>query len=445
MSFSFGNNSDSPLESGRHKIGVIAPGWSIERIINTTKAFENEAEFIPYRFTRLEEVPQIIQRHDSQVNGWLLSGPLPYQMAKWFLKTEDKIAYCRITEAGLLRELLQAAYHQKLILERTSLDFIAEGADVNTMLENIGIPLKEVYIKQYTVPVDENEILRFHLDLLQKSKTECAVTTIPYVYDELTKAGIPVYGIHGSDMEISMAVELVMEKLRSSYFKNAQLGFQIVEVSHYERVIENAKSPYRLQMLELRTKQSLLDYSQDANGYLVDKGYGRYEIFSSRGNIEHNINKLAEALEEIFLELNVPAIAGIGFGETVYLAQVNANKSLQHARVKGGIVAIQGNNEMLELPDIVPLSYSIDTKDKDLIEKLHKAKVGIRSYNRLKASVKRAGLSEFSTSMLATQMGVSDRHIRRMLSGLSEAGLVEYVGEETSGVSGRPGKIYSFR
>lgn len=427
------------------KIGIIAPEWSLERILSVTRGFDDDIDFLPFVFERFDEVNEILDKNQSTVDGWLLSGPLVFYFAKWHLKSDDKLVYCRITEAGLLRSILQVAYHHKIFLDDISIDFVEEAANIDEMLNEIGIPKNKMVIKQYSVPFDEEELIQFHLRLWKDKAVQCAVTTVPFVYQSLKKAGVPVYSIRATQMEIQLSVELLIEKIKSSYFKNAQLGLQIIEICHYEQVVEGAKTPYKLQLLELKIKHSLLTYCQHINGYLVDKGNGRYEIFGSRGNIENNITILRNAIEKISLDLNIPVIVGIGFGETVFLAQINANKAINHARSKNGIVIIRDQGEIVEpLGEQEELSYSFYSGDEKLNDCLHQANVGVRTYNKMKAIIRQMGWETFSVSNLADQMGVTDRNVRRIVSGLLKAGLIECVGEESSGVSGRPGKVYRF-
>lgn len=427
------------------KIGLIAPEWSLNRMMDTVREYKSEIEFIPFLFNKTADINDILEKNKSRVNGWLLSGPIPFYFAKWYLKSEEHLVYCRITEAGLLKSILEAAYHHKSFLENVSVDFIEEAGNIDEMLDDLGIPHDKVFIKKFTAPFDEEELLRFHQNLWDEKRICCVITTVPYVYDSLIKAGIPVYAAKVSRMEMLLQVELLIEKIRCAYFKNAQLGLLIIEICHYKKVIEEAGNPYKLQLFELKTQNSILAYCQHISGYMVEKGNGRYEVFGSRGKIENGIAMLKDTMEKMSLELNIPIIAGIGFGDTVLSSQINANKAISHARNKNGIVIFQDDGKIVEPADGQnDLSYSFHSQDEKLNEKLHNANVGIRTYKKMRAIIQSKGIGTFSASVMAEQMGVTARNIRRILSGLLKAGLIECVGEEASGISGRPGKIYRF-
>lgn len=426
-------------------IGLITSKWSSERILSIAKEYENEIRFIPFLFDSLDDIPRILDENKPRIHKWLLSGPLPFHVAKWHLKSDEDLLYCRITEAGLLKTILEISYRNNSFLESFSLDFIDEAVNIDEMLDEIQIPREGISIFRYKIPVDEKALFQAHLALWERKATRCAVTTVPFVYSALKDLGVPVYSIQVTQMEIRWTIELLIEKSRSLYFRNTQLGLLIIEICDYEKVAENAQTPYGLQLLELKVSNALLAYCQQIGGYLVPKGNGRYEIFGSRGKIESNSRMLREELERISLELNTHLIAGVGFGETVFLAQINSNKALHHARNANGIVVFRGDGDIVELlGEGEELRYSSYSEDAGLNERLAKARVGIRTYRKMRAVTRRIGEDSFSASALAKQMGVTDRNIRRIVSGLLDAGLLACVGEESSGVSGRPAKLYRF-
>ena len=257
--------------------------------------------------------------------------------------------------------------------------------------------------------------------------------------------GWPVYGLYVTPMEIALSVELLAEQLRSRSFKNSQLGLQRIEICRYDRIAERAVTSYRLQLLELQIKKVLLKYCQDINGYLVDKGYGRFEIFGTRGNFERDAESLGETLNRLSAELETEVVAGVGIGDTVFAAQLNTGHAIENARGRKNIVIVQGNGQIVEmLPGRPLMAYRDYSEDQGLIERLRQAKIGIKTYNRLRAVARQNGWEGFSAATLARELNMTDRNARRILSSLSKAELVERIGVETTEGSGRPGKLYRF-
>lgn len=57
----------------------------------------------------------------------------------------------------------------------------------------------------------------------------------------------------------------------------------------------------------------------------------------------------------------------------------------------------------------------------------------------------RMGWDGFTSSDLASHLSMTVRNAQRIMSGLSESGLVEYKGEELQSPRGRPRKIYMLK
>ena len=428
------------------KLGLVAPEWSMERVASVASDYKDYLEIIPYKFESINDIPKILDDNRRTISSWLFSGPLPFYIAKKHLPDNENLFYCRITEAGLLKCILEVAYEQSLFLEKMSVDFMDEVVNIEDILEQIDIPRNDVHIFRYSVPLDEDALFRFHYDLWKEKKSRCAVTTIPTVYNRLKSVSVPAYNVQVSDMEIRLTIELLMEKERSLHFRNSQLSLLIIEISNYENVAEKAKTPYQMQLLELNIYNALLGYCEDIYGYLVSRGNGRYEIFGSRGKIEKTIGLLNSEMEKISISLETELIAGIGFGDTVFIAQINSSKALKQARKNNGLVVIDGDGCIVEYAGSNDkLSYSISSENSELNELLQKANVGIRTYNKMRALSEYSEGNRFTALSIARQMGVTGRNLRRIISGLLSAGLIVCVGEEASGERGRPAKVYKFK
>ncbi len=427
------------------RLGLIAPEWSLERILSVSAEYKDNIKFSTFKFNSIKEIPKIIEAEKGHIHRWLFSGPLPYYISKYYLHKDEDLFYCRITEAGLMKSLLEVAYDHKSFLQKISLDFMEEIADMNMIISEINIPRSDVFISCYSVPLEEDEIFEFHFKLWKDKKTCCAITTIPSVYNRLKESGVPVYNIKVSSMEIRLTIELLLEKERSMYFKNTQLGLLAIEISNYESVAEKAMTPYKMQLLELKINNLLLNYCEQIDGYMVPKGNGRYEIFGSRGKIESNIPLLSADMDKISVIIEAKLVAGIGFGDTVFIAQINSNKALNLARKKSGIIILDGDGNVIEQANANDrISYSISSDNAELNRLLQIANVGIRTYRKMSALSEHFDGNSFSALTIAQHMGVTDRNLRRIISGLLKAGLIVCVGEESSGERGRPAKIYKF-
>lgn len=427
------------------KIGVVGPDVSVKRILEIATEADDKLELVPFVYADAHETAELVQRNYHQVKGWIFSGPLPYMLAKEAVGNDNNFAYCSFSGAGLYRSLLEVAYHQKKLAERLSVDMI-EPHNLNEVISELGIPCQEIYTFSFSTLFDIQEIIRFHRELWDAGKTDAAITELGAVYQTLKQEGrIPVYWNNATSIEIREALKVVAEKIKASYFKSTQVGLEVIEIGNFDEIAEKAKTPYNLQRLELKIKKELIHLSERVNGSLWEKGQGRYEISSSRGAVERELDLLKDIVWKLSLEVNAPVAVGIGFGETVSSAEINAIRAVSHAKKKKSerIIIINEDGLLVEaVGQKEELSYQVKSHDQELLAKLHEADVSIKTYMRLAATIRRMSWDNFTTSQLAEEWSVTERNIRRIVAGFCKVGLVEYIGEESSAARGRPGRVY---
>lgn len=425
-------------------IGVVGPEDSVSRILDTANQLDYKVQFVPYVYEDIIEAPAIVGANTPKVNGWLFSGPAPFMLVRDTLGHAENYVYCSFNGAGLYKCFLQIAQDQNRILERLSID-IPESESLQEAIDELGIPLKESYINPFGSQTQAQDLMDFHISLWEQGKTDGAISSLGAVHRALQQRNIPVYRNTVTAVSIREAIQVVVQKTTASYFKDTQVGFQIIEISNYDEIAAKTTNPYDLQYLELKIKRDLVRLSQKLNGRLLEQGQGRYEIFSSRGGIEREIGTLRDITQKISYDVNAPVAVGIGFGNTVLAAESNARKALLHANKRQAerIIIIQEDGMLVEsLGPNREITYDSQTNDSELLEKLHQVKVSIKTLRKIEATVQHLGWTTFTSAQLASELSVSERNIRRILSGLSEVSLVTCIGEGYSSVRGRPSKLY---
>lgn len=430
-----------------HRIGIVGPDLSVERVLKVAGEFGHEFEFIPFAYVDESEIKVILQQNRGKVKGWLFSGPVPYIIAGEYLDADDTVAYCQTMGGGFFQCCLQIIYERNVVLPRVAVDIVEGEVDIEKLLNATGIPWQDFYIKYYDRQYDPEDIIRFHLALWRAGKIDGVVTALRSVMTSLQSAGVPVYHFTLTEREIYHAIKIIIEKVKSSYFKTTQVGLVIIEVGSYGEMIERAKTSYDLQVLELRLKEVLLPLCKRLDGYLLNKGTGIYEIFSSRGAVQRELVMLQETLRQLKAAVNaaVSVAAGIGFGETVFATEINAHRALRNARGKKDcpVVIVQDDGKIVEAAgEDGMLSYDFYSNNASLLNKLNQAGVGIRTFRKIERMVQQMGGGLFSIAQLAAQLSVSERNVRRIITSLCEAGLAGIGGEENAAARGRPGKLY---
>jgi hypothetical protein len=316
-------------------------------------------------------------------------------------------------------------------------------------LEQLNNPFDQLYIKRFEgEEINLEEILQFHLELWEANKTEGVLTNFPTIFQELKKREVPVEWISTSRVDIRQTLKLLTEKVKGLYFKDSQIGVELIEIENFEEIIKKAKSPYHLQHIELRIKNVLLTLCEQLNGSLIEKGYGKYLIYSSRGAIEREIKLLENTVEQLSLESDSKVSVGIGFGETVFSAEKHAIESIQQSKETNNrkIIIVQENGEIIEsVGREEEFTYAYRTDDQELLQKLKLGNISVKTFHKIQNLIKRMGWSDFTTKNLAEQLNMTERNARRIVADLCEVELLECIGEESLSFRGRPSKIYRFK
>ncbi|WP_232699645.1 hypothetical protein [Brevibacillus daliensis] len=429
-----------------YKVGVVGPLPSVERIVGVAKEFAEEIQFIPYPYNDARETENIVFSHKNEVMIWLFSGQVPYLIAKKTLGSDENLQFIPHTGSSLYKCFLHMAYYQQKLLERVSVDMV-QSEDVEEALAELGIPTSEIYVKKYDDYTEYQELLNFHLDLWKAGKTEAAFTCYQATFLTLQEKGIPSYWISPTRMVIRQNLVLIAEKFKTSYFKDMQIGLGIIEIEDFDKVIDRAKTPYHLQYLELKVKESLLKLCERVDGSLLEKGNGRYAIFSTRGAMERELQGFTATARLLSLDVEGRVAVGIGYGQTVFAAENHGRRAVQYAKERNDydIVIVQENGVIQDSTSgHVPFSYSSRSDDQNLLEALKKANVSIKTYNKMEALAEKMNWTEFTSADIAASLSMTERNARRIISGLCEQGLMECVGEEMLAARGRPTKRYAF-
>lgn len=429
-------------------IGIISS--SIRSIEQITKLAEEMLDvkthvFHSFPYQEIDEIRKILTEQANCIDGWIFSGPNPYTAAKPYLGKDDNAVSCYMAGNEVYKCLLEWMYRRGEKLLRVSID--CPSTDIlacNESIEQLDIPKDEIYFQEYLIPYDVDKIVEKHLSLWQAGKVDAVFTSLYAVYMALLEKEVTVDRIRVSMASMRQAINMLEQKLAGIQFKHSQLGMKMIEIKEYDALAERAGNYYQMQKFELEIKNALVDLCQSINGYLMEKGNGRYEIFASRGLIEGHINALHELIKQLRLTSQIDLIAGVGFASTVFAAQLNAYRALMHGRrTESDVVILDEDGKFIEAAGTLQeMCYNIATDEPVLTAKLKEANVGIHTYNRIAFIVQKMNWDTFTANQVAQQLNVTDRNIQRILSGLSKAGLVVETGQEAVNKRGRPTRKY---
>ncbi|MDQ7864758.1 hypothetical protein RCO48_37670 [Peribacillus frigoritolerans] len=199
----------------------------------------------------------------------------------------------------------------------------------------------------------------------------------------MKKENVPVYKINMTKMEIRQAVKILIEKAKSTYFKDSQIGVEIIEIDQFDQFVDEVNIRYHLQHLELKIKQTLLTFCEKIRWIphrKMETAAIKYLVHERQLN-----GKLAACkvlfnnwpLRWMFLLQSV----------LVLVKRLHRQKSMparrsviQKKKESSGIVVIQEDGVMIEsVGQEEQLAYTFRSNDKELLDKLNQANISVKN------------------------------------------------------------------
>ncbi|WP_322923722.1 hypothetical protein [Paenibacillus campi] len=428
-----------------YRFGVIGPVPSVQRIMQVMDTLHEDVVFVPLVYNHPQEIPELMEHHRHGLKGWFFSGPIPFSIARPYLKGHELAVCCKPSGSALYKGILQMMLLHGSIEEPYSIDMIrSEEMDVQESLAELEPSAHPVHIHLFDEWEEPERIVSFHLELWKAGKSKAALTCMYFVYNELQKQGMPVHRLTMARQDIRQAAQLLIQQARSSYFQDTQIGMQMIEADLLGQT-RRGGGRYSVQHAELNMQQRMLKLCEQVDGILVHNGVGSYQIVSTRGAIERKLGRIGQLVGQMELETDMRITVGIGYGNTAFTASDHALRALQHARHNQQrlLVIVQDNGTIRELDrDVGDWSYASRALDAELLERLNTVNISARMYRKIEALTRHMQWDGFTTVQLAQHLSMTIRNAQRIMSNLCQIGLAEIEGEEQQTVRGRPRKIY---
>lgn len=360
-----------------YRVGVIGSQLTLQSILEASADYRDWMKLVPYPCEDPDDVRKVLEEAKHSVDTWLFSGPIPYLVAKEVFGPEEDLVYVPVLDAGMYKALVNIVYEFGMIVDRISVDTPGNMYPIDKAIKQLIRPPREVFVKLFDLNGSVEELVEFHLELWRQGKTEAAITFIPAVYCRLRQLGVPSGGLNVSLLEVQQALQVLAERFRTALYMDRQTGVVLFEIRQYEHLAQNSHSPYELQQLELRMKEALLQLCVKLGGSLSEKGNGRYVIFSSCGAIKRELKSIHRMVGKISLDIVSPVSVGVGFGETVVSAEMNARYALQQSREKSGAIMFVLDNGMVveSTGEEKEIAYSARMNDQALLGKLKQGNI----------------------------------------------------------------------
>jgi hypothetical protein len=427
------------------KIGAIGPSDSLKQIREVAKK-DSRIELIEFEYTHPDQLHRILDEHRYDVTQWIFSGQNPYYYSLHHgLITEEEASFPPLHGISLLGTCMRVVHDRGEVVKRMSLDTVDRetvGLVMNEFsLQDLSI---ELYPYHHYKPYDE--LIDFHVKEFEKGNTEVALTCLLNVYNALVELGIPCYRLVPSQLAIQTVFNILISRANSQIYeklKVAILGFELIG----NEAGNGSLQKYEDRKRSLRLGLHLVHVAELLNGTLIDRQDGRFQIYTTYGDIEllQTTQSLVDVVKEVELQMSNKLMVGIGSGYTVYEAErhVDFAFSQEPAGNETSIMFVDEDKKVIDYSKENTSYYTVENIPEywkqTLQENSYTSLIPAKIYHFLK--LKR--ISQFSSELITSLLKNTDRNTRRILSDLEQMGLLEVVGEESSGRPGRPKKTYA--
>ncbi|NMC30990.1 MAG: GTP cyclohydrolase [Veillonellaceae bacterium] len=426
------------------RIGIVGPGDSVALIVEVAREYQDRMVATGYIYEDASEVPEIVLANDNDVDMWIFSGKVPYRYALAGKRSVKPKLFMPHTGTSIYRVLLYLAKAQ-IPIGGMSFDTFSRQEIVETF-EDAETPLPTIYVNDYDGVVSASELTRFHLELWQAGRTKIAVTCFFATYQELRRQGVMAFRIWPTKNNIRTILDLAVSKADAILSKAGQIAIQHIAIDDYDEFRRSAASGYSVQKVELQLYEILLQYAEKIQGSLAMQGNGRYILYSTRGAIEEFTCGFSQmpVIAEVGKRLSISASGGIGFGDTAYGADENANIALGLAKRKGKnhwMVILDDKTVVGPLNSDLQIAYSIRSETLDGLALAKKLNISGTTLNKLLSVFAKIEGEAIGAETLAQHLSMTERSARRLLGTLVQHGMALETGEEYRG-AGRPRKMY---
>lgn len=426
-------------------IGVVGPEESVNKILKVAEQFSN-TRCIPFTYKSVEELPRLIRQGTPLVDQWLFSGVMNYSYAlRHRLVDAEQANFPLLHGSSFFGKLLEIQQNERRLFTSFSIDTITDK-EINKVLSFYELDS----LKFYSIPFSEyetaEEFATFHQQLYKQKETEVVITTIRAVYDLLKERNIPVYRLTPSYLSIKLTIELLEKKAQVKHYENLRLAVIGCKVFRVGEHIDD--SIFDWKYYELNLKRSLLELAKKSSGSFVDVADGLYYIFTTKGEIDVEMEAaLFNCIDIYRVDHHLDIGFAIGYGQTVYHAEQNARYGLNQLSLNGSptLLVVESKENVLQKTQ-KDSANALNTEElrRALRERFQDSDVNFRDVLRIALYAHKYDKQQFMVDDIAQWLDGTKRNARRILAELEHANVVEVCGKVQASTRGRPSNVYRF-
>jgi len=419
------------------KIGVIGPQDSIDLIKSVAKNMEEDFELVLGIYDRKEETVELTKEIQIKVDVLLYTGNIPYRVAVQSGSITKPALYVPMIGTSLAR-ILWDIKNKGLSYNRLSIDTI-NLSDVLEIGDELGIDFERIKIIDFDPLESYENLAEKHAKLAINNKTDVAITGLSTTHKILQKKGVSSYRIRPT-------LYLLKEHLKKAIYigdvkkqRSSQVNVMIFKLNCEECI------DYKFLKLRNRFEHGLIELANRVFGTVFPQGQVEFMLFATRGVVE--TRQMPTEVLNILSKITENFSGGIGYGHTVYRAEMNARMALNRAiSYDGACLYKMESNGRLEGPfreGEFALSYQLQETDNYVKKIAEKIGLSTAYIGKIESLIEKTNTNLFSAEEFGSSLDISSRSARRILNKIVDKGYAEVVAHESPNKTGRPRKIFS--
>ncbi|MGE5632980.1 MAG: hypothetical protein ACM3TR_18075 [Caulobacteraceae bacterium] len=425
------------------KLGIIGSIETIDKIRSVLEEFADKADAFIYCYHDKRETIEMLEECQNKADVILFSGQVPYSIAHQECNIRKPTVFIPRTGTSVYRAFWQMKMGN-IDFSRISFDTIEQQA-IGEVLKELDISLDKIYVKSYPGDIDYKELTDFHYNLWKDKKINVAATCLSTTYRNLKALGVPVYRLFPTRHLIRECIYKAVYKGNVEKIKATQMAVQIVKIKSPNK---NISTEYEFLKIKNKLEEGLISYTQENLGSIFPFGRDEYLIFMTRGSIDAYCTsfKLPRYIEAES-DLKVEMASGIGFGDSVHEAEVNARNALDFALKENKNCCFILDESGIILGPVFeeesnPLAYDLLVEDDAMIEMAKNIQISPSYVSKIKSILVKLNKNCIEAEELANYLGISVRSARRILKQITDAGYGSIIASESRAGIGRPRQIY---
>ena len=425
------------------KIAIIGYPDSVKKILKTLEPQYSHIRFLPYEIKQLKDSVENLKDLKGRVDGVFSTGIGVHSEIVSKLGLNVPMVYSN-REAGSVLKALWEVRENYPNIDNLKVGFdIVEKKILLDTLDEFGIVLNKVDVQEYEENKTELDFLDEHIKNLAKGEVHCILTAFGYVYDYFKSKNKPVYRLQSTKDEISNQMKVLLKDIKINENLKNRVGIKIVKIiKRYKKDdFENSQDAFKVSLNKI-----FLRYSKNIHGNYQELSEDEYIFFTTQKILETKENEInfLKLVDEVYM-LGAKIAVGIGYGENVQGATINAKKALGISLVndKGEIFLFSDNK--IRGPLYKKNRFDYSTKISENFEKEAK-KIGItpKYLSKIRALNETFGKKEFTSKELSEILEITERSVNRIIKPIIMSGYAEIIEHEVCTSVGRPRRVVRF-